>query len=454
MNMMLPIAKALLVGVPLALGSVNAAHASDAAAIQERLDSYLRPYATAGEFSGVALIADDHAVLARTILGYSDFRSHARLSLETRFRIASLSKTFTAAAISILSARGKLKLNEPLSDFLPDFPNAKAITIEQLLLHQSGVGAIDDPRYVLSEVPLEDLVKEIAKRPTLFPPGTNAQYSNEGYILLAKVVEKASGKSYKQYVDDMILSPLHLKATGVTLKNWTVGPHADGYLASDGAGGVVAAPTMVTWPGPGALHSNVTDLLSWLKACRANRLFDFAGQRYPYGWGKRTYKGNAFIQQSGEIEGYVSYMAFYPQDGYYVVLLSNIESGLQNRIESDMSKVIYGGSPSAPPTIKPRPVTPDQIAVFVGDYRSPTIPAPAKIRLRDGKLVQSWDDSPFPHPLAAMATDTLFGPVDFVTISLPHGPDGAISSANWSWDGSPPLPMTRLVPAADPSLRR
>jgi CubicO group peptidase (beta-lactamase class C family) len=426
----------------LTLASMDAARADDSE-IQKRLDSYLRLYAAAGEFSGVALIANDRGLLAKTLLGYSDFKTRVPLSLKTRFRIASLSKTFTAAAISILNRQGKLKLSDPLSNFFPDFPNGKAITIEHLLLHRSGVGALYDPRYVLSVVPLDNLVTEIAKQPTLFPPGTKGQYSNEGYVLLAGIIEKASGKSYAQYVKDAILTPLQLGATGVTLKDWAVDPHASGYIASDGVGGVVPAATVVTWPGPGALHSTASDLLSWLKAFRANRFFDFASQHYPYGWGKRTYEGKAFVQQSGEIEGYVAYMALYPQDGYYVVLLSNIESGLQNRLESDISKVIFGGSPSVPPQIVPQPMSLSQSAAFPGSYHSSVIPVPAKISQHDGKLVQSWDDSPFAHPLVAISPDKVFGPVDFATISLVRGTDGAVTGTDWSWDGSPPLPMTR-----------
>jgi CubicO group peptidase (beta-lactamase class C family) len=365
------------------------------------------------------------------------------VTANTAFRIASLSKTFTAAAIAILTKQGKLEMGAPLSKFLPDFPNAGAITIEHLLLHESGVGELGAPVYVTSKMSLEDLVKGIATQPPQFPPGTKSQYSNEGYIVLAAVIEKVTGKSYAGYLRDAILAPLHLTASGVTLSKWRVDPHANGYLALDGAGGIVPAPFQVTWPGAGALHSSATDLLSWLRALKSNRLFDFEGQRYPYGWGKRSYEHRTLIEQSGEIEGYVSYTALYRQDGYFIVLLSNIESGLLNRIGSDMAKVIFGGSPSVPPTVSPQTVNAEQLGQFAGDYRTPTIPVAAKIRVHDGKLVQYWGDRPFAHPMAVIDDDVIFEPADFLTVTFVRDADRMIKGSDWSWDGSAPLPMTR-----------
>jgi CubicO group peptidase (beta-lactamase class C family) len=437
------LARTVAIGVVLGLTVSGTAYADDGAVIQQRLDSYLRPYAIAGEFSGVALLANDAGVVATTELGYSDFRTHRLVTPNTAFRIASLSKTFTAAAIAILIKQGKLEIGAALSNFLPDFPNAGAITIEHLLLHKSGVGALDAQVYVTSTMSLEDLVKGIATQPPQFPPGTKSQYSNEGYIVLAAVIEKVTGKSYAGYVHDAILAPLHLTASGITLAKWRVDPHANGYLALDGAGGIMPAAFQVTWPGAGALHSSATDLLYWLRALKTNRLFDFESQRYPYGWGKRSYEHRMLIEQSGEIEGYVSYIALYPQDGYYVVLLSNIESGLLNRIGPDMAKVLFGGSPSVPPTVSPQTVNAEQLAQFAGDYRTPTIPVAAKIRVYDGKLVQTWGDTPFAHPMAVIARDVIFEPADFLTVTFVRGADGMIKGSDWSWDGSPPLPMTR-----------
>ncbi len=411
--------------------------------IQQRLDSYLESYARVGEFSGVAMIAHGDEVVAKSRIGYAVLSTRQALDWHTRFRIASLTKTFTAAAISVLQEQGKLSRTQALADFLPEFPNAKAITIEELLQHSSGVGVLEDPAYVTSEHSLADIVDAIGKRPSLFEPGKGARYSNEGYALLAAVIEKASGESYEQFLRHAEFSPLSLADTGVTLARWTADSHATGHLAADGAGGTIRSAFQVTWPGPGALHSSASDLLAWLKAERDNALFDFSGQGYPCGWGKRTYEGHSLIEQSGEIEGFVSYIAIYAADGYRVVLLSNIESGLLNRIGPDLEKVLFGGRPTQPPRVTATGLSGSSVDGVEGDYHSEQIPVPARIRLLHGQLMQSWGDSVFAHPLVTIDVNTLFGPVDFVTISLVRAPDGSVLSSNWSWDGSPPLAMTR-----------
>src|ERR1700751_5141417 len=117
----------------------------EAAMVERRADQWINPYVAAGDFSGVVLIAQGDQILVQKAYGKADFQHNVVNQIGTRFRIASLSKTFTAAAIELLTAQGRLSLNDHLSKYVSGIPNGDSITVEHLLLHESGVGELDDP---------------------------------------------------------------------------------------------------------------------------------------------------------------------------------------------------------------------------------------------------------------------------------------------------------------------
>jgi CubicO group peptidase (beta-lactamase class C family) len=183
----------------------------DASALSSKLDSYLEPYVKANDFSGVVLVAPGDRVLGVREYGMAD-RAHAlRNQRSTAFRLASLSKTFTAAAIVMLIERGTVHLQDPLSHFFPEFPNGDHITVEQLLSHESGVGELDAPDLMRECVGSSELVRRIAKVPPFFAPGTSDRYSNEGYVLLAAIIEHVSGMGYEAFLHMNIFDPLNMK---------------------------------------------------------------------------------------------------------------------------------------------------------------------------------------------------------------------------------------------------
>jgi len=135
-----------------------------------RLDNYLRPYVAVKDFSGVVLIAQGNSILAEKTYGMADFDRNVPNRRRTAFRIASLSKTFTAGAIAMLIERGKIGLNDPLKRYLPDFPNGEKITVKNLLLHQSGVGQLTSPELLRDCFSIPELVSRLAKVPLQFVP--------------------------------------------------------------------------------------------------------------------------------------------------------------------------------------------------------------------------------------------------------------------------------------------
>jgi hypothetical protein len=211
--------------------------------------------------------------------------------------------------------------------------------IEQLLLHRSGVA---DPSYseiATSRVSLSDLVGRIASKPLLFEPGTNGGYSNAGYVLLAAVVERASGMSDADFVRRNIGERLGLHGTFPDLQDEIVPNRAMGYVPGPPPNAIrnVAWYDMSPLIGSGSLVSNVRDLYRWAQAVHREELSRRTTLRYPYGWGVRKYYDRDLIEQSGTIDGFTSYLGVYFRDSTYVVCLTDIEASLNEQCGKDLA---------------------------------------------------------------------------------------------------------------------
>lgn len=175
------------------------------------LDDYLRRLSGFG-FSGCVLVSRNGTVLLRKGYGLAEDGTNVPLRPETLFDIGSLSKNFTAAAILRLESDGKLRVGDPISRFLPDLPEDKrAISIHQLLTHTSGVTGPDAGYRAISKA---QAIQEILARPLGTRPGTAWAYSNAGYVLLAAIIESASGETYEDYLQGHIFQRAGLKSTG------------------------------------------------------------------------------------------------------------------------------------------------------------------------------------------------------------------------------------------------
>ncbi|MGI9103281.1 MAG: serine hydrolase domain-containing protein [Terriglobales bacterium] len=369
---------------------------SDVARIARRTDQWIKPYLAAGDFSGVILIAHGDKILFEKAYGKADVQRGVANRIGTRFRIASLSKTFTAAAIELLIAEGKLSLTDPLSKFVSGFANGDKINVEQLLTHRSGVGELDATDMYRECLSNEELIRRLQAAPALFPPGIRSQYSNEGYFLLAVILEKVSGMSYSTFLQHNVFGPLHLANTGSACRDLPPGENARGYVPGAKAGGVVPLPfAEATMAGAGSLYSDAHDLHVWLRAVDTNPAYQVHGLKYPYGWGKRNYSGRDLIEQSGINEGFNAHMAMYPKEHLYAVVLSNVQSGLFNRIPKDLEALLFGGELSRPPEIKPLAVGEAVLQQYVGSYKSQTIPIPQNLSAKDGQLYTQWGSYPF-----------------------------------------------------------
>lgn len=396
-----------------------------------RVDDYLAPIVKSGDFNGAVLIARGGQIVVRKNYGQADWDLHAPLVMRSRFRIASITKTFTGAAVATLAERGKLSFTDPLSKYLPDFPNGQKILIRHLLLHEAGVGNPGTP--TCANVALADLIADLSKRPLSFEPGTKSSYSNGGYVLLAAVIEKASGKAWQDFLRDEIFKPLHLDDTVMDSETAVIPMRVHGFVPGSGAAGVEHAVCEGAWGaiGSGALLSSAGDLYRWGRAVRNDTLFKRTALEYPYGWGERKYFERRAIEQSGEVNGSTSYLAAYLDDDLYVVVLSNLQGGTLTDIGKGLAALALGVEP---PPLKPSPAvlpsTAEERGRWVGRYENKTQGYSIELTEKGGALYLRWGDSPATVFISSTGRSKAFNRQNSVAMELSARAD--VITMRWS----------------------
>lgn len=211
----------------------------DAEAAQAIRDT-LAARSARGDWSGSVLLARGEGTLLDVAYGLADRKAKRANTTATRFNVGSIGKLFTRTAIAQLAQQGKLSLDDKLSRYLPDFPHADAITIEQLCEHRSGVGDFFNDRYQSMDRSKlrhnRDYLELIRDQPLWFAPGTSERYSNGGYALLGEVIAKASGEDYYHYLVRHVFSPAGMNDTGAPLEGDGTKGLARGYTRTSGAG--------------------------------------------------------------------------------------------------------------------------------------------------------------------------------------------------------------------------
>ncbi len=416
-----------------------------APATRAPIDAYLASYAAAGDFAGVALVAHGDDVVFEGAYGKADASSGAPNAASTRFRVASVSKTFTAAAIAMLIERGKMRLDDPLAKYLPDFPRGADITIRHLLNHQSGVGALYDADILTTCFDEDTLVARIAKTPRMFEPGKTSSYSNEGFFLLAVVVEKVSRQPFATFLDDNVFRPLKMSATLTACMPPSDATMARGHMTGV-AGPLPLAREEAAMMGAGAVVSSARDLLAWSRALRAGTLFAFRSLDYPYGWGKRRYEGHDLVEQDGILPGFYAHIAVYADNDTTAIVLSNVRSGASQRLARDLHSLLFGdGHVSAPPDSRVIDAKASTLASLAGDYVSKVIPVPLRFGVEGDHVVSHWGDDPFGAVWLTVGADALFSRSEYVGVRFTRDAAGSVTGASVAWPESDPLPFDRRV---------
>jgi len=309
-------------------------------------------------FMGNILIVRNGQALADRSFGSANLEWHIPNTASTRFRIGSLTKQFTAASILLLAQRGKLRLDDPVAKYLDNPPAAwNGITLLHLLTHTSGIASITDLTAEQAALTRGGTPAQIAERfrgrPLLFPPGTQARYSNSGYILLGMVVERVSGEPYAAFLQKNIFDPLDMRDTGVDNGVDVVQNLASGYRFQ--AGTLVHAEFVdMRIPfAAGDMYSSVSDLARWEEALYGGKLLSPDSLRRmmtrgmgDFGLGVMVHKaqGEPLISHTGGIQGFVADLRYYPDKHIAVVVLSNTESKDTLALSEQLSNQALSGS--------------------------------------------------------------------------------------------------------------
>lgn len=438
--------------LPLVL-SLLAAPLSGHAAVRKDLypdiDQYMNAAAKAWHFMGSVLVARDGHVIIAKGYGMADVARELPNTPETEFRIGSNTKQFTSMAIMMLQAEGKLDVHDPVCKYVPDCPKDwQPITIHDLLTHTSGIPDFTDfPSYMkvrdktLTPTQLLALFKD---KPLDFKPGTKFEYSNSGYEVLGYIIEKVSGKSYAQFLQQRIFGPLGMTDSGYDRSHPTAKNHAEGYEAFDDAKKTYPPASFVDMSVPfsaGALYSTVRDLYMWDRALAAGKLLPaplhqqmFARQApvdksgkvfYGYGWFVSTRFGHPIYFHEGGIAGFTSVNSWFPDQHAYVIVLDNVSSPYVMDVANSLTAILFGEPYTLPKVLKAIRLPASELQKFVGTYQlDPKVLF--TITLKGDQLVSQATGQPpvliFPESKAEFFTKTFPSSITFTT-----NPEGEVT---------------------------
>ncbi|MEO8461331.1 MAG: serine hydrolase domain-containing protein, partial [Dokdonella sp.] len=311
------------------------------------LKKYAIETTASDKFSGAVAISKHGNTVFAQAYGLADREKKTPNAVQTRFRMGSMNKMFTATAILQLAHAGKLKLTDPLGNYLTDYPNkdvASKVTIEHLLTHTGGTGDIFGPEFDehrLQLKTLEDYVHLYGKRAPLFEPGSKWDYSNYGFVLLGVVAEKVSGQNYYDYVQEHIFTPAGMALSGSLPEDQTVSGRSLGYTKPEGSADWKSNTDTLPYRGSaaGGGYTTVEDLLKFANALSTYKLLDKKhtellttghvdtpwGSKYAYGFMDNREEGPRWFGHDGGAPGMNGDLRIFPQSGYVVAVLANMD---------------------------------------------------------------------------------------------------------------------------------
>jgi CubicO group peptidase (beta-lactamase class C family) len=304
--------------------------------VGEQIDSYLRSLAEQGFFSGSVLVAQSGAPLLSAGYSMANYEQSLPATPQTRYRLASVTKQFTAMGIMMLAARGKLSLNDSACAYIPDCPAAWGpITVQNLLNHTSGLPNYTDfadfATIETSQVTPDQLLNRFRYMPLGFTPGSLFQYCNSNYLLLALIIERVSGQSYGDFIQGAIFTPLGMANSGLDTGDGAPLGGTRGYAGVNVPAIAINASTLY---GAGDLFSTVEDMYRWDQALYGEQLlpaqwreqmFTPGLQNFGYGWKISDWNGHRRIAHPGNMSGAATFIVRYPDDKLTIIVLSNNE---------------------------------------------------------------------------------------------------------------------------------
>ncbi|MBQ1542158.1 MAG: beta-lactamase family protein [Caulobacteraceae bacterium] len=432
-------------------------------------DALARTASAAGP-GAVVLIARGDDVVYREALGRADLELPVPLATDQVFRIASVTKTFTAATVVKLAEDGRLSLDDPLPKYLPDIAGAEGVTLRHLLSHTSGVATqphAAPPGFMRRDVDTATLLAEFRQKSPTFAPGSRYAYSNDGYVLLGAVIEKVTGRPWYEAVKATVVDPLGLKHTAYGAAAPIIPGRVAGYTTDPQTHAVRnAAYISASIPAAaGGLVSTADDLRLWMRALARGRIVTPASFQamtapppaglpgfnaaYGYGFGLFLWhvRGEPMVGHTGQIDGFASMVAYLPRQDVTVVVLANDDEfdaqTLGRRLAAAALGRPYGqvvpGRPSA-----------SDLAALAGSYRLDETTA-WTFSVKDGRLF-AQRGSRTPSPIQAGADGRLYFEPDELSYFAPvRDGAGAVVRLDFFARGEGPAQALPRLPQAPKS---
>jgi len=314
--------------------------------MQTEMADFIQGFHEYKQFNGNVLVAKDGKVLFEKSFGYANFEWDIKHSDKSKFRIGSITKQFTAMLILQLAQNNKLKLDDHLATYLPEYRQdiANKITLRQILNHTSGLGNYTQAKsfrdeYSRNPYSVDEFIRLLCSDDLVFEPGTEFRYSNSGYFILGAVIEMVTGQKYKEVLQQNILDPLKMEDTGYDSHNKIIKFRASGY--DNGLAGYSNTDYLdMSIPyAAGSMYSTARDLLKWDQALYSDKLlndaykkqmYQVSGQRnYALGWEVTKLDKNIYgkpltrIQHGGGINGFNAFISRIIEDKLLIVILNN-----------------------------------------------------------------------------------------------------------------------------------
>lgn len=347
---------------------------------QQKLNNYIDHLFNNQKFMGSIAISHNDSIIYSKYIGYINIDSKEEINKDTKFRIGSVTKTFTATLIIKAIEEEKLKFSDKLEKYYPEIKNADKITIEQLLKHRSGIynftektGSDEWEQYYHSE---KEFLEYIANDESDFEPDTEYKYSNTNYALLGFILQKVYHKSFADILDEKICKPLQLKNTYYT---YEVDPSKNEALSYNIQNTYIrnSKINFSNDPGSGGIASTVTDINKFIFALFNEKLISkqnleqmLPNEKGAYGMGieKLTFDNPVGYAHNGRIENYFSEYLYFPEENLGIVTLSNAININIGMIDVTLLKSAYGQQPELPNFNKIAEISEEDFNEIKGTY--------------------------------------------------------------------------------------
>lgn len=320
-----------------------------------QIDAYLSQLTREQRFSGSALVARQGEILLSKGYGMGDMENRVPNTPQTRFRIHWITMQFTATAVLMLQAAGKLNVQDSICQYIPDCPDYwQGISLHHLLTHTSGLSDWVQPWESAAERPTSslELVDHLKHEPPYFEPGEGFRYSENGYVVLGYIIEKVSDQRYDIFLQQRIFEPLGMANSGYGNEEVAVGYNPIGTKAPD--------PDLLFRYSASGLYASVEDLYRWDQALYSTQLLpqeymdrmlsgyvrtpsvDIEEADYGYGWFIGKVLNRRVIAHGGSMAGYTAMFLRFPDDRATIVVLRNYGLDVYDHLEIELAKMVFG----------------------------------------------------------------------------------------------------------------